>query len=176
MKTTLYACALALTCLSTPTQADPQADADYIVSQTLTPEIFEAAISAQRPLIIGALENDLRSKGITLPDPDRFFDLFMEEFLDEFTESMRDQSASIYLETFSAEQLADIAEFYRSETGQAFVSATPSLMAEGARMGQRAGRTAGANAGRRLATRIEAEGLIVVDDPDLLSRLLNALR
>jgi len=168
--------AIALTFLSAPAQADPHADAKYIVSQTTTRAIFDGAIVAQRPLIIGALQNNLRAKGITLPDPDRFFDLLMEEFMDEFTQSMQDQSASIYLEHFSEQELADIADFYKTNSGQAFLSAAPTLMIAAAQMGQRASRSAGMNAGKRLAARIEAEGLIVVDDPSLLPRLLDSLR
>ncbi len=176
MKNTIYACAVILTSLTSPAYADPISDANYIVSQTVTRAIFEGALVAQRPIIIGAVQNDLRVKGITLPDPDRFFDLMMEEFMDEFTLTMQAQTADIFLENFSEPQLRDIASFFKTETGQAYLQASPTLMKEGARIGQIAGQRAGANAGKRLAERIEAEGLIVVDDPGLLSRLLDALR
>jgi len=172
----VYAAALSLTLCSGSALADPQADADYIVSQTMTRDMFEGSIAAQRGLIISAIQNDLRAQGITLPDPDRFFDLFMEEFIGEFTDSMRDQSASIYLERFSAEELADIAAFYRTASGQALVAATPDLMMAGAEMGQRAGMQAGVNAAGRLADRIENEGLVEVEDEGMMDRLLNALR
>lgn len=172
----LKATALSIALLGTGAQADPQADADYIVSQTMTREMFEGAIAAQRSLIISAIQNDLRAQGINLPDPDRFFDLFLEEFIAEFTDSMRDQSASIYLDRFSAEELADIAGFYRTPAGQALVAATPDLMMAGAEMGQQAGMQAGMNAAGRLADRIEAEGLIEIEDPGMMDRLLDALR
>jgi len=176
MKSVLLASTIAFSCLSTNLFADPQADADYIISQTVTREMFEAAISAQRPIIISAIQNDLRAKGITLPDPDRFFDLLMSEFIDEFTRTMQSQTASLYFDNFSEQQLADIAAFYKTESGQALIAATPAIMMEGARMGHVAGQQAGANAGARLADRIEAEGLISIDDPGLMSRLLEALR
>ncbi len=176
MRVTICAIAFALTCIGAPSQADPKTDADYIVSQTVTRTLFEGALAAQRPLIIGAIQNDLRSKGVTLPDPDRFFDLFIDEFIDEFTQEMQAQTASVYLATFSGQQLADIADFYKTEAGQALIEVTPALMIEGARMGQIAGEKAGANAGRRLAARIESEGLVVVDDPSLLGPLLDALK
>lgn len=171
----LKATALALV-LATSAHADAQADADYIVSQTMTKEMFEGAIAAQRSMIVSAIQNDLRAQGITLPDPDRFFDLFLEEFIGEFTDSMRDQSASIYLDRFSADELADIAAFYRTPSGQSLVAASPDLMMAGAQMGQQAGMQAGMNAATRLADRIEKEGLVIVDDPGLMNRLLNALR
>lgn len=84
--------------------------------------------------------------------------------------------SSIYLGNFSEQHLFDIAEFFRSESGQAYLSATPVLMQEGAEMGQKAGEQAAENVAGRLAERIKKEGLIVVDDPSLLSRLLDALR
>ena len=176
MKSIIYACAIIFSYLSSPAQADPKADADYIVSQVVTRAIFEGALIAQKPLIIGAIQNSLRAKKITLPKPDRFFTLFMEEFLGEFTRSMQDQSASIYLENFSEQQLADLAKFFKTESGQAYISAVPTLMARGAEMGRRAGLLAGTNAGKRLAARIKSEGLLVVNDPSLLQRLLDALR
>jgi len=176
MRNATFAFIFAFSCLSSQTHADAQADADYIVSQTVTREMFEVALNVQRPLIIGALQNSLQAKGIRLPDPDKFFDLFMSEFLEEFTRSMREQSSAIYLNNFSEKQLQDIADFLRTDTGQAFVSANPKLMLEGARMGQTAGQAASLNAAKRLADRIEAEDLFVVDDPSLLSRLLDALR
>lgn len=176
MKPLLRATLLTLIFFGTPLHADPQGDADYIVSQTMTKRIFEGAIAAQRPVIVGAIQNDLRQRGITLPDPDRFFDLFMDEFIDEFTQSMQDQSASIYLDRFTAAELAEIAAFYKTPAGQSLVAATPDLMMAGAEMGQRAGMQAGLNAGRRLADRIESEGLLVIDDPSLTQQLLDALR
>ena len=176
MRPILCACVIALTCLSTPARADPRSDAEYIVSQTVTRAFFEGAFAAARPTIIGSVQNDFRAKGVSLPDPDRFFDLFMAEFMDEFVQSMRAQTASIYLENFSEQQIADIAAFYKSEAGQALVMASPALMMAGAKMGREAGQRAGENAGKRLAARIKAEGLIKVDDPGLLSKLLDALR
>ena len=171
-----FAFMFVFSCFGSQAFADAQADADYIVSQTVTREMFAGALNAQRPLITGAMQNNLRAKGIQLPDPDRFFDFLMSEFLDEFTETMQGQTSSIYLDNFSEKQLQDIADFFRTDSGQAFIAATPKLMLEGARMGQIAGQAAGANAGKRLAARIKEEGLIVVDDPGLLSRLLDALR
>lgn len=176
MRAIAIGCVAAFTSFTSPLLADPQADADYIVSQTATRAMFEGAISAQRSVIIGAIQNDFRSQGITLPDPERFFDLLMSEFIDEFTQVMQAQTASIYLTNFSEGQLAEIADFYKTESGQALLAATPTLMMEGARMGQAAGEQAGANAGKRLAARIEEEGLIVVEDPGMLSRILNALQ
>ncbi len=176
MRPILCACVVALACLCTPARADSRSDAEYIVNQTLTRAHFEGVFAAARPMMIAALQHDFREKGISLPDPDRFFDLFMAEFMDEFVQSMRAQTASVYLENFSEQEIADIAAFYKTDAGQAMIRAAPALMMEGAKMGREAGQRAGENAGKRLAARIRAEGLIQVDDPGLLSKLLDALR
>ncbi|MEM8577857.1 MAG: DUF2059 domain-containing protein [Pseudomonadota bacterium] len=161
---------------ATQSAADRLSDARYIVSQTVTKEIFEGALVAQRPLIIGALENELRQSGITLSDTQRFFDLFMEEFIDEFTETMQEESTSINLNAFSDQELADIAAFMRSPSGQAFVLATPTVMAEGARIGQIAGTEAGRNAGPRVAERLRTEGITMTQDEGMMDRLLDFLK
>ncbi|UWQ92898.1 DUF2059 domain-containing protein [Rhodobacteraceae bacterium M382] len=177
VKTFFCACAISLIGLGSPVHANSKkAAAEYIVSQTITRSMFEGAIAAQRPMMIDAVQYQLNAKGVTLTDPDRFFDLLTEEFLSEFTQSMQEQSASVYLRNFSKQELTDIAAFFQTDSGQAYILAAPKLMSEGARMGQVAGRKAGKNAVKRLATRIEDEGLVVVEDPSLLSRLLDALQ
>ncbi len=167
---------LAVIFIGGPAFADPQADADYIVSQIVTQTLFEGAIKAQAPMITSAVQNDLRAIGIELPDPDRFMELFIAEFIGEFTTSMQAQTGEIYLDKFSADELHEIASFYRTPAGQAMIDATPDLMLAGAQLGAKAGQQAGRNAGRRLADTIEAEGLMLVEDPSLMQKLLDALR
>ncbi|MCT4557585.1 MAG: DUF2059 domain-containing protein [Pelagimonas sp.] len=172
----IFAAALLIISLATTPAADPQSDADYIVSQTVTRDLFNGTLVAQRPVILSAIQHDLKTRGITLTDPDRFFDLFMSEFIDEFTASMQAQTSAIYLRNFSAEELSEIAAFYKTDAGQALIATTPTLMAEGARLGQQAGMQAGLNANKRLAARIKQENLILVDDPGMMSRLMDMLK
>lgn len=160
----------------TPAWADPQADADYIVSQALTKDIFEGAIQSQRSLILSAIQHDLIQSGVSLPDPNRFFDIFIEEFIDEFTLSMRQQSAPIYLDAFTAEELSEIAAFYRTEAGQALLRQTPQLMAAGTALGQQAGLQAGQNASGRVIARLEREDINFFDDRGMMDRFIDALR
>ena len=157
-------------------QADPQTDADYIVSQQVTKEMFEGALSAQRPILVSAITNDLSQQGINLPDPDRFFDIFVEEFIDEFTESMQSQSAALYMDAYTADELSGIAAFLKTDAGQAMTRKAPQLMMAGAQLGERAGMQAGQNASARVAARLEAEGLDLFEDPSLMQQLLDALR
>jgi len=160
--------------LSLPVSADPQTDAEFIAGQTTTRAIFEGVIAAQRQVLISAIENDLRQRGIDLPDPERFFDVFLDVWIDEFTHSMQGQTADIYLQVFDEKELAGIAAFMRTPSGAAFVAASPELMMEGARLGERAGIEAAMRVGPVLADRLESEEL--VEDRTLLRRLQDALR
>ena len=168
--------AAAAICLAFAALATPEEDAAYIVEQTVTEELFQAAINAQKPLITGAILNDLTNGGIEISDVDRFIDIFVEEFLDEFTDTMRSETLQVYLDSFSAEELESIAAFYATDAGQALIAQTPMLMQEGARMGQVAGSQAGLNAADRVATRLEAEGVTLTTDPSMMDGLLDALR
>ncbi len=171
-----FATLIALSGYASISQAAPREDADYIAEQTVTRELFEAAIEAERTTIVSAIQFDLQSKGVKLPNPDRFLDLIMEEFIDGFTETMQNETANLYVSRFSEQDLADIAAFYRTQAGQALINQTPDLILEGSRIGRIAGQRAGKNLGKRLAARIKSEGLIEVDDPNLLSRLIDALK
>lgn len=152
--------------------AGPKSDAAYIASQTVTAEIMDGVFVAMRPVLVSSIENDFRAQGINLPDPGRFMDVFLEVWSGAFLEAMQNQSAEIYLNRFDAQELADIAAFMRSPSGQAFTQATPDLMLAGAQAGQRAGAEAGQNVWPELSRRIEAEGLI--EDRTLLRRLQEA--
>ncbi|MGR3469027.1 MAG: DUF2059 domain-containing protein [Shimia sp.] len=156
--------------------ADAREDAERIARQAASPAIIDAALNAQRPLIIGAIENELRGKGIRLPDPDRFYDLFFAEFKDIFYEELHAITAEQYLGAFTPRHLAEIAAFLESPAGTAWTEATPGLIQRGGAAGAIAGERAGQQFGARLGRRLEEEGLIVVDDPSTLRRLLDALR
>ena len=167
--------ALAFCLLSLPALADTQEDVDYIVSQTVTRAMFEGALSAQRPLIIGALENQFRADGIVISDSEAFFDIFIDEWIDEFTASMQRQTGQIYFDLFSEKEIADIAGFYRTDSGQALIEQTPALMQAGAQLGQIAGQQAARSTNEAVANRLEQEG-ITIGDKSLTQKILDALR
>lgn len=164
------------TFFAAPSWAGPQEDATYIVEQTVTKSMFEAALEAQRPLIIPAMENQLAKKGVVFSDITGFANIFMEEFIDEFTEFMQRDTVGLYLAQFSPEELSEIAAFYSSTAGQALLRETPKLMQNAARIGQLAGIEAGRNAGPRVAARLQEEGITVENDKSLTQRLIDALK
>lgn len=175
MRNALASAAVTLA-LAVPGWGGPAEDAQSIVEQSLTREIFEGALRAQRPVLVSAVENDLRQQGITISEPARFFDILVEEFIDEFTETMQEETVAIYLDLFTPEELRDIAAFYATPSGQALLRNTPDLMQAGATLGQKAGEAAGRNAGPRVADRLSEEGIVIDDDPGLTRRLIDALR
>ncbi|MGX9355261.1 DUF2059 domain-containing protein [Roseobacteraceae bacterium S113] len=166
---------IAATALATtlwfPALADVETDLDFMISQQINRTMFEGALAAQRPLIVGAFENDLRARGFDISDTERFLDILMEEFIDEFTETMQVQARDIYRNTFSDQEISDIAAFLRTPSGQAMIKATPSLMAQGAQHGEVAGMEAGRNAMPRVLRRIRDEG-ITFGTPGVIEQLL----
>jgi hypothetical protein len=158
----------------TISEADSR-DIEYIVQQTVTRELFEGALQAQRALIIGAMENDFRAKGIEVSDLDGFFDIFFETWIDEFTIQMQLETGAIYNRLFSETELAAIAEFYKSAPGQALIEKTPELMQAAALLGAQVGTRAAQTTNSRLAARLENEG-ITFGSPSLMRKLVEALK
>jgi uncharacterized protein len=64
------------------------------------------------------------------------FNKNMEKFMAYRNEMMTD-IAALYAETFTAEEMKTVADFYRSGTGAKFISMTPTLMQRGATIGMK---------------------------------------
>jgi len=92
--------------------ADAEDDATYIVEQTVNEQMFAAALTALGPVIVGAIENDLRQQGITVSDMETFSQIIFEEFVGGFTDEMQTVTVQWYVETFTEEELDGIAGFF----------------------------------------------------------------
>ena len=156
---------------ATAVHADAQSDAEYIASVTATRANFEGALMAQRPMLVSAIQHDMSTKGIVLPEPERFFDMFVEVWIDSFTAEMQSVTAEIYLDLFSETELEALAAFYATDAGQAMLEKTPELMMRGAQAGAEVGMIAGLRAGPMMADRIRDENLIEFQSDDLLRAL-----
>lgn len=64
------------------------------------------------------------------------FDAGMTKFM-SYKEDMITDFATLYAETFTAEEMKTIADFYRSGTGAKFISLTPELMQKGSAIGMK---------------------------------------
>jgi hypothetical protein len=149
---------------TTPLAADPNEDAKYIVSQTVSEEIFAGALKAMTPLIANSLIGQLQQRNITVNDAEALTKIIGEEFLVGFTQGMQKEAIPFYLKNFTPEQLADLTTFYKTETGQALIHKTPELMQFGTDAGQKVGRIATQNVMPRIEQRLKDEGVIISKD------------
>lgn len=171
--------ALAALIAATPITAiaDPESDATYIVGQTLTQPIFEGALSALRPVILSATENDLAKTGITVSDIGGYMDIVMAEFMNGYIEIMKAETIPFYLETFTANELRDIAEFYATPSGQSLLARTPAMMQHGAKTGSVAGQQAFLESRSRVRQRLIDENIdVTAGDKSMMRKLLDALK
>lgn len=76
---------------------------------------------------------DLSEAGKKLSDQ---FDSSMKKLL-EYKDQMITDFANLYAETFTAEEMKSVADFYRSGAGAKFISMTPQLMKRGAEIGMK---------------------------------------
>jgi uncharacterized protein len=64
------------------------------------------------------------------------FDASMAKFM-SYKDDMLKDFAVLYAETFTAEEMKTVADFYRSGTGAKFIALTPSLMQKGSVIGMK---------------------------------------
>ncbi len=141
--------------------AGPDEDAAFIVEQTVNKTIFTGAFEALRPTLSSAVQFELEKQGVTASDPEAYLDIYIEEMVAEFVDLMRIETIQYYKSKFSEQELADIAAFYATQSGQAMIKLTPELMQFGAEAGARTGQIAGAQAYKRVELRLQAEGITI---------------
>ena len=115
-----------------PAPADPVEDARAIIDATVTEDAVSGVLAALGPVIFGAMENALRANGIEVSDPETFGNIIVAEFMAGYIDAMRSEIATIYVEEFTAEELAGIAGFYASPAGRAMAAKTAKLAQRGA--------------------------------------------
>ena len=76
---------------------------------------------------------DTSEKGKKLAEE---FDATMKKFL-SYKEDMMTDFAALYAESFTVEEMKQVADFYRSGTGAKFIQMTPALMQKGAQIGMK---------------------------------------
>jgi|CXWL01.1.fsa_nt_gi hypothetical protein len=141
-------------------KADTQPGAAPAVASNLdlAREVVRASGSAEtaQRILQGSREpfiaNVQRGGSYNQADAERLWDLFMEEVEVELP-VLIDGFARLYAETFTAEQLVDMRDFYTSPSGRALVAQLPDF----AIAGQAAGYNMGAQAGTRAEQRFRAE-------------------
>lgn len=156
--------------------ADPKDDAEVIASASITPEILEETFLSLRPSVVASLSRAYSERNISPPATDEFYDLLLEELTNVIGELTQDVVVDYYSNNFSENELSEIATFFRSDAGQAYVSRTPDMMRQMTEVTNTFALEAIRIAANRMESRIQEEGLVVVEDPDHLSRLLDVLK
>lgn len=171
----LFALAASTALAAPPAPADPHEDARAIIAATVTEDAVSGVLAAMGPVIFGAMENEFRNNGIVVSDTETFIAIVIEEFMAGYIGALRAEMATIYVEEFTAEELAGIAGFYASPAGRAMAAKTATLAQRGAQVGGRVGERAALEVSDRVAARLRAEGVSVTADPAMQGKLLDLL-
>ena len=136
-----FATFLAL-CLAAPISAEeakPAADPARIAAARDLMEVtgvtkqLDGMMEAMSKGFAKGANADTSEKGKNLAEE---FEAGMKKFL-SYKEDMMTDFTALYAETFTAEEMKQVADFYRSGTGAKFIQMTPALMQKGAQIGMK---------------------------------------
>lgn len=115
--------------------ADPArlAAARDLMEVTGVTKQLEGMMSAMKQGFAKGAKADISETGKKLSTE---FDAAMKKFMG-YQEDMLTDFAALYAETFSAEEMKTVADFYRSGTGAKFIAMTPELMQKGSAIGMK---------------------------------------
>ena len=142
---------------SVPVNVDPErlkAARDLLVA-TNTDAQFATII----PLMFQQMRQSLPAQGPGQQEEvSKIFDEIQKQFIDRRGEVL-DQIARLYAVKFSAEEMSTLAGFYRSPTGQKFISAMPELAADAMRLGNVWGQQIGREAEEKIRDELQKRGV-----------------
>jgi hypothetical protein len=131
--TAVFACILALPAFAQSPANDPEriAAARDLMEVTGVTRQMDGMIGAMTEGFKRGMKADSSDAGKKISDE---FEASMKKFLSYKEEMLRD-FAALYAENFSADEMKQVADFYRSGTGAKFIQMTPVLMQKGAQIG-----------------------------------------
>ena len=136
-----YAAIVAL-CFATPIRAEETKPAADPARTAAARDLMEVTgVTRQLDGMMDAMSKGF-AKGANADGSDKGkkmsqeFEAFMKKFLG-FKEEMMTDFAVLYAVTFTAEEMKQVADFYRSGTGAKFIQLTPVLMQKGAVIGMK---------------------------------------
>ncbi|WP_170398929.1 hypothetical protein [Ruegeria arenilitoris] len=118
MKKTLVLASCLLLGTTIPSLADPETDAQYILEQHSASNNFEERISALKRRALIHFEPFFQKLGAQIIDPDRFLDELLGDFEAEIFSDVRSTTVAAYLEILTDDEIAALADYYRSDEGQ----------------------------------------------------------
>ena len=163
-------------CLPHMAHADARQDAIFIAEATITHEIYGAAMSLMAPVMGDAMATQFRQAGIEVSDMDGFVTVITDVMAALFVKRMREEFVPVLLDLYSETELADIADFYATDSGVALIGNTSAMMQAGQSIGARLGQEIAVQAMPRIAARLESENIVITRDPDMMRRLIDLLK
>lgn len=126
--------------VAVPARADesgnPRALVEEILHLTKADEMMRTMQSEMKNMVAAQLESmEFEGKG-TDEFQKQFEDVFSSIFTDDLWKRMRDPLIDMYLRVYSAEELAELRDFYKSPLGQKMIAKMPEVMRESMKVGQ----------------------------------------
>jgi len=120
---------------------DELSDAEYVVEQLITPELFESVMSALAEVMAGAIELEFRKQGEEVSAPTLAW--LGEEMSIQMGAIMANKVGADYVlayeNTLSPEALAGLRHFLETPAGQEYAAKQSVLTREGAAIGEKYG-------------------------------------
>ena len=102
--------------------SDPMSDASYIVEQHITSSNVEEKLDALSADVVAQMNPVFKNLGAHIIDPNRFKDVLMGDFAAELVSEISETAAAAFHEQLMDEELAALADYYRSDEGQALLA------------------------------------------------------
>ena len=98
--------------------ADTETDAAYILEQHLNSINSEEEFETLKQTALSEMHSNFDDLGAQIIDPDRFAEELFGEFETYFFSNLRETLAKTYQDFMTDEEIAALADFYRSDKGQ----------------------------------------------------------
>ena len=141
--------------------AGPEEDARFLSEQLYSNEIVDTTFATLGPMITDSVVLRFQKAGVTISDPDLFMQIMLAEFQRSFVRNLQAKLVPVLRDRFSDQELAELAAFYHSPTGQRMVAEQPALIRDGSRIGAEAGGKAGLESAAAVAKRADDAGIVL---------------
>ena len=134
-------------------------DAQYVVDQLISEELFQAAMQSTANLMAGSLQNEVSKQGKELSDNGAAIlsDWMASYMASSMVMLMREDLVKVYEANFSPETLAAYRAFLQTPAGQDIAKAQTLLVKEGEAIGLKYGERVAIDAINKISMSIKAD-------------------
>lgn len=120
-------------------QEETSTDAEYIVEQLITPELFGAVMESLAALMASSIQGEFSKTGQSMSDPAAklLSEIMAEEMGVLMADRLQDEYVILYDETFSPQALSDYRQFLGTPSGRELVKAQVALTEGATILGER---------------------------------------